>query len=156
MTCFWSSGAPAATDRCLDLREALAAAEGDEPHGSLVLDRAAQALSRGQAEHARELMGRAESIGPSGYFRYFPWFEDGLQRWRLYLALVADRSLTEAQLSDAAATARSWEFRRAVAGLRRELWGEPIPEPPTIDPASVKIPLEDEIRAFIAKLESER
>ena len=34
--------------------------------------------------------------------------------------------------------------------------GKPVPELPTIDPASVKIPLEDEIRAFIAKLESER
>ena len=34
--------------------------------------------------------------------------------------------------------------------------GEPVPELPTDDPASVKIPLEDEIRAFIAKLASER
>ena len=33
--------------------------------------------------------------------------------------------------------------------------GEPIPELPVRDPASVKVPLEAEVRAFIAKLETE-
>lgn len=37
-----------------------------------------------------------------------------------------------------------------------ESMGEPIPDLPTVDPATVKVPLEDEIRAYIAKLESGR
>ena len=33
--------------------------------------------------------------------------------------------------------------------------GEPIPDLPVRDPATVKVPLEAEVRAFIAKLETE-
>lgn len=44
-----------------------------------------------------------------------------------------------------------WQLRAA-----RELLdsiGEPFPDLPVTDPATVKVPLEDEIRAFTAKLE---
>jgi tetratricopeptide (TPR) repeat protein len=47
-----------------------------------------------------------------------------------------------------------WELQDARELL--ESMGQPLPELPTVDPATVKIPLEDEIRAFIARLETER
>jgi hypothetical protein len=235
----------------------------------LILGRAVQAISRGQAKLGRELLYRAEYLDQHSNA---PWIEDSILRWRLYLALVADGSLTSAQLADAAAEAGSLELRRAVVALccdlrmrqgqleqalaaseqhdqlgrnagldiapartafilarlgrtqeaaaavedaltrlpriqpahrphyhiaralrelghhaeagsharlaYRQAWadgppnsrywdlrdvtellhaiGEPAPELPTVDPASVKVPLENEIREFIAKLEVRR
>jgi tetratricopeptide (TPR) repeat protein len=47
-----------------------------------------------------------------------------------------------------------WELRDARELL--EEMGEPLPELPVLDPATVKIPMEDEVRAFITKLEAKR
>lgn len=114
---YWNSGAYIATDRCLCLCEALVSALGEEPTGTLVVDRAAQAAMQGQMEQARELIRQAEYLD-SGYNR---WFEDDILRWDFYLALHADRSLTQDQLSAAADSARSWQLRHEVAELRRRL-----------------------------------
>jgi tetratricopeptide (TPR) repeat protein len=46
-----------------------------------------------------------------------------------------------------------WNLRHARELLDK--MGEPPPDLPTVDPATVKIPLEDEIRAFITKLNVE-
>jgi tetratricopeptide (TPR) repeat protein len=46
---------------------------------------------------------------------------------------------------------RYWDLRDARELL--DSMGEPIPDLPVTDPATVKVPLEDEIRAFIADLE---
>jgi tetratricopeptide (TPR) repeat protein len=117
-TYFWVSGALIATDRCLELREAIATASGKQPDGGVVHDRAVQALWRGQIEYGRDLIERAESLGSPAYR---PWFEGNLQTTRLRLAFIADRSLTEAQLSAAATTVRSWRGRRTIAELRCQL-----------------------------------
>ena len=59
------SGALIAANRCLDLQEALAAVSRAGPDSRLVLGRAVQAISRGQVDHGRELIGRAiDSRGP--------------------------------------------------------------------------------------------
>jgi tetratricopeptide (TPR) repeat protein len=47
-----------------------------------------------------------------------------------------------------------WNLRDARQLL--EDMGKPVPDLPTTDPATVQVPLEDEVRAFIAKLETER
>lgn len=47
-----------------------------------------------------------------------------------------------------------WALQDARELLRS--MGEPEPDLPLVDPATVQIPLEDEVRAFIAKLEAER
>ena len=115
---YWSANALIAADRCCQLREALATADGGEPSGGMVLSRAAQAAVCGQAEQARELISQAESLGPP---LNSPWFEDNVQSWRLYLALYADASLTQDRLSVTLATARSWSLRREVASYRFRL-----------------------------------
>lgn len=113
------SGAFIATDRCLDLREVLIAFDDEtDRNGSVVLGRAIQAATRGLAEQAYGLLDQAERLGPPSNN---PWFEDDIQFLRLYLALHADASLTQDQLSAALATARSWDFRRDVASLRCSL-----------------------------------
>jgi tetratricopeptide (TPR) repeat protein len=268
-SCYWRSGAFIAADRCLDLQEALAAALGEEPDSLTVLDRATQAIERGQIERGRQLLDQAETLDAGANSG---WLEDSIQCERLYLALVADRSLTMTQLSYAAPAVQSMEYRREITALRyrlgtregefdqalaaseehdqlgrnagldiapamtafllaklgrvseaaaaveealtklprihpakrphrdlawalrelgrnaeaashahlayRQAWaegppngrywelrdadellhamGEPVPDLPTVDPASVKIPLEDEIRAYIARLRAER
>jgi tetratricopeptide (TPR) repeat protein len=116
---FWSVGALASADRCFQLREALADAAGSGPRASLILTRAVQAISCGQPGRGRELLEQAAMRGPGPNN---PWFEDSVLRWRLYLALVADGSLTSRQLADAAARAQSRELRRAVAALACELY----------------------------------
>lgn len=263
------SGAEVTSSRCLDLWGALVAAVGDEHDASLCLGRGVAALEHGGTGQALALLTEAEGLGaPANY----PWFEGDVRLWRLYLALVADGSLTEDQLAAADADLHFWRHRHQLALLRyyflvrqgqferalaaaqecerlernagpetiparsafllaklgrqdeasaavqesldrlprihpaarphyalpqalwelgrrteavhhareayRQAWrdgppychhwdlrdarelldriGEPPPDLPTTDPATVKIPLEDEVRAFISKLEAAR
>ena len=115
---FRDSGALLAGSQCYDLVDAVKAVVDHEPDGSDVLRRAILAITQGKVEQARTLLGQAEELGPHANS---PWFDDSIEYFRLYLALVADQSLTHAQLDQATAQARSWRFRHQVAGLRYEL-----------------------------------
>ena len=50
------------------------------------------------------------------------WNVADTEYWPLYLALVADRSLTHEQIDDAAARAQSWTLRHDLTELRCELY----------------------------------
>jgi hypothetical protein len=114
-----SAGAYVAALRYSDLRASLNTAVGIEGDGSLYLNRAALAAYQGQTGPAHQLLDQAKDLGPDSSS---PWFEDDIEYFPLYLALVADQSVTHAQLDGAAARARSWALRRNIAGLRAELF----------------------------------
>ena len=115
---FHSTAAYVAANRCDDLWAAVCEAVGDEVDGGLWTDRAAQAVMEGRAEEVDNLLNRAQDLGADNN----PWFEDQIEYWRLYLALVADHSLTHNQLANAATRAHSLRGRRSLAELRYELF----------------------------------
>ena len=115
---FRDSGAHLAAWRCLELAEAMNAAGDGRVDGGQCLYRAIQAVLQGRVGEAHVLLSRAEGLPrPSGFL----WFRDSIEYWRLYLALVADQSLTHTQLTDAATHVRSWRSRRSLAALSYEL-----------------------------------
>jgi tetratricopeptide (TPR) repeat protein len=116
---FFLTGAYAAANRCEDLRAAVQAAYSDGASGSLCADRAAMAVLEGRAEHAKDLLDQAQDLGTD---LNNPWHEELVEYWRLYLALVADKSLTHSQLADAATRAHSLRSRRRLAELQCELF----------------------------------
>jgi hypothetical protein len=97
-----------------DLHAELLSAAGESTAGSLCLSRAFKAVYGGRTKDARSLLARAESLGSASG----PWFSEMIEVWRLYLALVADRSLTHDRLADMATRVRSARGRREVARLR--------------------------------------
>lgn len=69
-------------------------------------------------------------------------------------AAAAQPSLAYRQAwADGPPNSNHWDLRDARELL--QAMGEPIPDLPVRDPTTVKAPLEDEVRAFIAKLEAE-
>jgi tetratricopeptide (TPR) repeat protein len=116
---FRATGAYAVANRCDDLEAAVYAAAGNEASGSVCHNRAYRAVWEGRAEEAKELLDRAEDLGDDGNN---PWFEESIEDLRLYIALVADQSLTHSQLIDAATRVHSLRGRRNLADLRYELF----------------------------------
>jgi tetratricopeptide (TPR) repeat protein len=108
----------AAVRRCIDLLSSVLAAVGKEATGSVCLSRAAQAAREGRTEDAKELLNRAQALGDDSNS---PWFEEKLEYWRLYVAVVADESLTEDRLADAATRVHTLDGRRELIELRYEL-----------------------------------
>jgi tetratricopeptide (TPR) repeat protein len=115
---FRESGAYLTASRCSDLQDAVHAAGGHEADGNQYQNRAYLATLQGRVDQARGLLSQAEELGPPPAS---PWFNDAIDYGRLYLALVADQSLTHAQLDEAVSRVRSWAFRRGLAELRYEL-----------------------------------
>ena len=116
---FRESGAYVAASRCVNLARAVGTAARNTVDGSLYLHLAIEAGLQGRADEARILLSSAATF-PSPFNA--PWFRDAVEYWRLYLTLVADQSLTHAQLTKAAAQVRSWRLRRDLAGLRYEFY----------------------------------
>lgn len=115
---FHASAAYAAANHCDDLGAAVSAAAGDAANGGLCQDRAAQAALEGRTGDAYDLLNQAEDLGSDNN----PWFEELIEYWRLYLALVADQSLTHSRIADAATRAHSLRSRLSLAVLRYELF----------------------------------
>jgi len=113
-TCLSETGKDIAAVRCLDLWAEVNA--GDD--GELCRHRATLAAAQGRIEQARQLIDQAEELGPAGLS---PWFAEAIGYQRLYLALMADASLTHDQLAEAVARTRSWHYRRRLAGLDYEM-----------------------------------
>jgi tetratricopeptide (TPR) repeat protein len=109
------SGAQVGYSRCIDLRGSLVEAAGDEPSAGLCLQRGVHAAICGQVGQALALLNEADGLGAPPNFA---WFEGTIRFWRVYLALVADGSLTEDQLAAAGADLRFWMDRRDLAQLR--------------------------------------
>jgi len=115
---FLEAGAYLTASRCSDLLDVVHAAAGHETDGDQYLNHAVLAARQGRVKQARSLLAQAGKLGPPAGFW---WFTDDVEYWGLYLALVADRSLTHARLAETDIPARSWKFRRGLAGLRYEL-----------------------------------
>jgi tetratricopeptide (TPR) repeat protein len=113
------AGNSIAASHYLDLLEAINAATGHGAGGDVCAARAEFAVSQGLVGQARELFDQAERLGPGPAS---PWFEEKIEYWRLYLALVAGESLTIRQLDDATAKPHSWLHGRRLASLRCELF----------------------------------
>jgi hypothetical protein len=103
--------------RCLQLRRELSSAAGESDPG-LTLANARQAIRLGDVTSALTLLDEAERLGAP---QNNPWYDGDIHLWRLYLALVADRTLTEAQLTDAEPYMHNSQHRRGLLLLRRQL-----------------------------------
>jgi hypothetical protein len=122
-----STGALATAARCVELLAAVNAAANIEQDATLLLTSAEFAAIRGEVKQARDLIRQANALGPPVEA---PWFADDIEYLPLSLALTADRSLTHAQIDDAATRAHSSMQRRALADLHCELFiqdGQLIP-----------------------------
>lgn len=118
-TSFARSGSDVRWSRCLELQTALVGAIDDQPDASLCLERGIGAALQGQVGPALALLNEADGLGPPSNS---PWFESELRFWRLYLALVADGSLTEDRLTVAADDSADWSYRRKLARLQYEFF----------------------------------
>jgi len=114
-----STGALVAAARCVELLAAVNATANIEWDATFLLTSAEFAAIRGEVNQARDLTRQAKALKPPADA---PWFADGVEYVPLYLALVADRSLTQAQIDDATTRAGSWAQRRDLADLRCELF----------------------------------
>jgi tetratricopeptide (TPR) repeat protein len=120
-TCVAATGAEVGASRYLDLRGLVLAAVNIEADAGLCLHRGIRAAVRGQVAQALALLNEAESLGPP---LSFPWFEGEIRLWRLRLALLADRSLTEDQLMAADTDLNLWKLRRDLARLRCDFFAK--------------------------------
>ena len=93
-----AAGSFAAANRCTELRAAINAVTNEPTDGSLCLTQAVQAVMQGQVKEALTFFDRAERLGAP---QDAPWFAEDLSYWRLYLALVADYSITQTEIADA-------------------------------------------------------
>jgi tetratricopeptide (TPR) repeat protein len=113
------SGALIAAARCLELLMAIDTRVGFGRDASLIMNSAIFLAIRGDTKEAHKLMDQAKALAPR---MISPWFADDVEYWPLYLALVADQSLTHEQIDIAATRAYSWAQRRDLVELRCELF----------------------------------
>ena len=116
---FRHSGALVAAERCLELAAALNGTAYTGEDASLLLNFGGLAARKGETERAHKLIDRAHAVGPP---TNAPWFSEDIVFYRLYLALVADRSLTHERINESASRPSSWVHRRYLAELHRELF----------------------------------
>jgi tetratricopeptide (TPR) repeat protein len=119
-----ATGELAAGTRCIELLAAIAellitlqTADSQEVDGDLHNRRGVQAALQGRVEDARRLFDEAEQLGVLAN----PWFEEEIEYWRLYLALVNDQPLTLDQITAAIGLVRSARIRLALTELRCEV-----------------------------------
>lgn len=118
-THLYPAGALVAAARCLAFRAAVNAATDVQSDVGVLMNSAVFAATRGDSEHSRDLVNQAQALDhPTNAL----WNVADTEYWPLYLALVADRSLTHEQIDDAAARAQSWTLRHDLTELRCELY----------------------------------
>jgi tetratricopeptide (TPR) repeat protein len=78
----------------------------------LCLNPAANAAREGRTENSKDLLNQVQG----------PGFEQVIEYWRMYLALVTDQLLSHDQFADATTRVHSLEDRRDLAELRRNLF----------------------------------